>query len=468
MVFNSYQYAVFLPIVLGLYWVIKGHRRQNLLLLGASYIFYGAWDIRFLALMWLTTLVDFAVGRRLERLDDDRARRRTLVISLVVNLGVLATFKYFGFFADSLVALADGVGLHLSEPTLTVLLPIGISFYTFHGISYTVDVYRREIRAEHHLPTFAVFVAYFPQLVAGPIGRAQVQLPQFSRDRAAPDADRVRSALSLILLGLVKKVVIADGLAPLVTQVFSASSTAPAPTLVLGAYGFALQIYGDFSGYSDIARGSSRLFGIELLENFRQPYLSSDVAEFWRRWHISLSTWLRDYLYIPLGGNRRGARRTSVNLMITMALGGLWHGASWTFVAWGVLHGAFLVVHHARPARAGVRLSRGRRLLSVLVTFHLVVAAWVFFRAEDLADALRYLGGIATLRGGPIYWSLAAQLAISASLALAVDLLQRRSGREDFASRWVVPARGALAGAAAFAIVVFSGGPGAPFIYFQF
>ena len=332
MVFNSYAFALFLPIVLGGYWLLKGHRRQNAWLLVASYVFYGAWDVRFLLLMWFTTLVDFFVGKRLQREGDERTRRRVLALSLVVNLGVLATFKYFGFFTDSFASLASSVGVEVDPPTLQLLLPIGISFYTFHGISYTVDVYRRHIDAVDDLPTFAVFVAYFPQLVAGPIGRATIQLPQFQNDRELPDADHARSGAWLILIGLLKKIVIADSLAPLVNETWAAVETRSALALVLAAIGFSLQIYGDFSGYTDIARGVSRLFGIELLRNFDQPYLSRNITEFWRRWHISLSTWLRDYLYVPLGGNRKTARRTSFNLFATMLLGGLWHGAAWTFV----------------------------------------------------------------------------------------------------------------------------------------
>ena len=467
MVFNSYAFALFLPVVLGGYWLLRGHRRQNLWLLAASYVFYAAWDVRFLALMWFTTVVDFVVGRRLQHLaDDDRARRRTLLASLVANLGVLAAFKYYGFFVDSFDALAGRVGLELSPPVLHLLLPVGISFYTFHGISYTVDVYRRQIDAVDDLPTFAVFVAYFPQLVAGPIGRAQSQLPQFTTDRTPPDGDRVASAVSLILLGLVKKVVVADALAGSVDQVFASSARASSATLLLGAYGFALQIYGDFSGYTDIARGVSRLFGIELLENFRQPYLSHSITEFWRRWHISLSTWLRDYLYVPLGGNRRGRRRTTINLLLTMVIGGLWHGAAWTFVAWGAIHGVLLAIDRRR--RPAAHPGRGRRLVEVAVTFHLVVAAWVVFRASSIHQAVTYLTRLPTAGVGPVDWSLLAAVVVSGAIVLAVDLAQQRADREDVALAWPAPVQGALAGVAVLLLVLYSGGAGAPFIYFRF
>jgi D-alanyl-lipoteichoic acid acyltransferase DltB (MBOAT superfamily) len=465
MVFNSYAFAIFLPIVLGGYWLLRGHRRQNLFLLGASYVFYGAWDPRFLLLMWFTTLVDYVVGRRLQREGDDHARRRILAVSLVVNLGVLATFKYFGFFTDSFVDLAGRVGLEVSTPTLKLLLPIGISFYTFHGISYTVDVFRRHIDAEEDLATFAVFVAYFPQLVAGPIGRAQIQLPQFQHDRTPPDADTARSGVWLILLGLLKKIVIADSLAPFVNETFRLAGERSALALVLGAIAFSLQIYGDFSGYTDIARGVSRLFGIELLRNFDQPYLSRNITEFWRRWHISLSTWLRDYLYVPLGGNRKGASRTSFNLFATMLLGGLWHGAAWTFVAWGALHGMFLMVSHRRnrPIRTGLR-----SIPSVVVTFGLVTFAWIFFRADTLSDALRYIEGIVTLQGGTTDWSLLVLLALLGPLLLALDLAQRAKGDDAFLASLPAPVQGVTVGASVLLLVVFSGGAGEPFIYFQF
>jgi D-alanyl-lipoteichoic acid acyltransferase DltB (MBOAT superfamily) len=464
-VFNSYTFAIFLPIVLGGYWLLRGHKRQNLLLLVASYVFYGAWDVRFLLLMWFTTLVDYAVGRKLQSETDDKVRQRVLIVSLIVNLGVLATFKYFGFFTDSFASLADSVGVQVNPPTLQLLLPIGISFYTFHGISYTVDVYRRHIDAVDDLPTFAVFVAYFPQLVAGPIGRATVQLPQFQSDRTPPDGDKARSGVWLILIGLVKKIVIADSLAPMVNQTWAAADRQSAVTLVLAAIGFSLQIYGDFSGYTDIARGVSRLFGIELLRNFDQPYLSRNITEFWRRWHISLSTWLRDYLYVPLGGNRRGASRTSFNLFATMLLGGLWHGAAWTFVIWGALHGAFLMISHRRnrPILTGLR-----SIPSVVITFGLVTFAWIFFRADSLSSALHFIEGIVTLRGGSIDWSLLALLAFVGPLTLLIDMTQRVKGDDAFLASLPSPMQGVTVGASVLLLVVFSGGAGEPFIYFQF
>jgi len=488
-VFNSLEYALFLPVVLGLYWLLP-HRPQNALLLVASYVFYGAWDVRFLGLMMVSTVTDFTVGRLLARTDDDARRKRIFMISLIVNLGILGFFKYFNFFIDSAAGLLQGLGLQPNLPTLRVLLPIGISFYTFHGISYTFDVYRRHIDATDDLLTFACFVAYFPQLVAGPIGRAHIQLPQFEQSRKRPPAEDVRSALFLILLGLFKKVAIADGLAPFVSRAFGSASSAGAPTLLIGMYAFALQIYGDFSGYSDIARGSSRLFGIELIKNFDQPYLSRNITQFWRTWHISLSTWLRDYLYVPLGGNRRGELAVYRNLMITMLLGGLWHGARWTFVIWGGLHGIFLAAHRAfskrRPAVESERLParpveergrvregpppfRARDILPALGTFHLVCLAWIFFRADSFHQAFNFIAGILTFRHhGKIDANAVWILAFAVVAILVIDLVQRNEGTDTPVITWRPVLRGVAYATLLVPIILFSGGATVPFIYFQF
>lgn len=472
MVFNSFEYAVFLPLVIALYRPL-GLRNQNRLLLVASYVFYGFFDWRFLGLMWLSTLVDYQVGRALAREADDARRRRIFLVSLVVNLGILGFFKYANFFSASANEFLGRVGLHGDFPTLRVLLPIGISFYTFHGISYTFDVYRRHIRPANGLLTFACFVAYFPQLVAGPIGRAHVQLPQIERPRPKPTRDDVRSALFLVLLGLFKKVAIADALAPFVNEAFGRAHSASGPSLLIGVYCFALQIYGDFSGYTDIARGSSRLFGIELLNNFDQPYLSRSVTEFWRRWHISLSNWLRDYLYIPLGGNRRGEGAMYRNLMITMVLGGLWHGAAWTFVVWGALHGAFLVVERVRGIDRGASREptawRWRTdLVPTLVTFHLVSLAWVFFRAASFGEAFDVVRGIVTWRGGAVDSDAVVLLVLAAVAVITIDLIQRNGRSEAAVLRWPSAARGLAFGSMLVPILVFSGGTPVQFIYFQF
>ena len=468
-VFNSLEYAVFLPFVMLAYYGLR-HRQQNVLLLVASYVFYGAWDWRFLGLLALSTVVDYAAALRLSRSEDPGRRRLLLFASLGTNLAILGTFKYFGFFVSSAEAMLGSVGLAPSTPVLEVVLPVGISFYTFQSMSYTIDVYRRHLCATPSLIDFALYVAYFPQLVAGPIERATRLLPQISAPRTRPDGDAVRSALVLIGLGLVKKVVVADTLAPVVNEAFATSASAGWLTLLIGTYAFALQIYCDFSGYSDIARGSSRLLGIELTRNFAQPYLSRSITEFWRTWHISLSSWLRDYLYVPLGGNRRGPRRTSINLAVVMLLGGLWHGAAWTFVIWGGLHGLYLAAERRRGVRADQDpgVPRTRDLPAVLATFHLVCLAWVFFRAESFGQAGDVLVGLLTLRPGGVALTSAALVLAAGVVVLSVDFAQRRSGRHAPVLGWPALARGATYGVGTVALLVFSGGATAPFIYFQF
>ena len=327
MLFNSWEYFVFLPVVLLLYYSLT-RRWQNHLLLAASYIFYSWWDWRFTVLLVISTIVDFYLGIAIHQAEEPRHRRRLLVISCIVNFGMLGFFKYFNFFSDSAAHLLQSLGLHAHPIVLQIILPAGISFYTFQTMNYVIDIYRREMQPTRNILTYATFVSYFPHLVAGPIIRAELLLPQLENERVV-DNQKFRGGCLLILIGLFKKVVIADSLAPDVTPYFTHPATYSSLVLLKGLYYFSLQIYCDFSGYTDIARGTSRLLGIELPENFNQPYLSQTITEFWRRWHISLSSWLRDYLYIPLGGNRRGRLRTYGNLMLTMVLGGLWHGANW-------------------------------------------------------------------------------------------------------------------------------------------
>jgi alginate O-acetyltransferase complex protein AlgI len=468
--FNSLQYAAFLPLVLIAYWALR-RRAQNVLLLVASYVFYGAFNWRFLGLLMLSTVTDYVVGRLLERTDDDRRRKRIFLISLAVNLGILGFFKYFDFFLTDGARVLGSLGLDVSPPVLRILLPVGISFYTFHGISYTFDVYRRHIQPSRSLLDFAVFVAFFPQLVAGPIGRAHLQLPQFARDRERPDWPQIRRALLLILLGLFKKIAIADMLAPYVNNAFSSPDTTSAIGLVVGAWAFAFQIYGDFSGYSDIARGSAFLLGVDLPENFNQPYLSRSITEFWRRWHISLSNWLRDYLYVPLGGNRRGGMATYRNLFLTMLIGGLWHGAAMTFVVWGGLHGLYLAGERRFNRAAQEDTSRPwslRDLPRTFLTFQLVCVAWVFFRAESLGDALHYLGRIVRLEGGATDRTAVALLAAGAAAAFLIDYAQHRTRDHTPMLRWNPALRGLAYGLMLIPIIIFSGGTPVPFIYFEF
>ena len=475
MVFNSLQYLVFFPLVFAVYWQLK-RRGQNVLLLLASWFFYAMWDWRFLGLMLLTTGVDFGVGRYLAMTEDEKKRKLAFGLSLGLNLTVLGFFKYFNFFVGSAADLLQTFGLDASEPTLRVLLPVGISFYTFHGISYTFDVFRHDIEPADDLLDFAVFVAFFPQLVAGPIGRAHLQLPQFEHERPPLRWEQARSGLCLILLGLFKKVAIADALAPFVDRTFTEPGRASWISLLGGAYAFALQIYGDFAGYSDVARGSSRLLGIELPLNFEQPYLSRNITVFWRTWHISLSNWLRDYLYIPLGGNRGSRAKTYRNLMLTMVLGGLWHGAAWTFVAWGTLNGLYLCAHRwftERPGGAGdAHNGIGRftwsDVLPAIGTFQLVVFAWIFFRSASFAEAFDVITGILTLQGGVTEWGSLFLVGALGIVTIAIDIAQRNTDTHTPMLDLPPALQGALYGAFVVAIVLFSGGATVPFIYFQF
>ncbi len=472
MLFNSYTFAVFLPVVLLVYYAL-GHRRQNLWLLAASYFFYGCWDYRFLSLILISTVVDFVSGFRIDRSASPAGRKAWLALSVCVNLGILGFFKYFDFFSESTIQLFRLVGLEASTVTLNFVLPVGISFYTFQTMSYTIDIYRGKMKPTHDLPTFALYVAYFPQLVAGPIERAVRLLPQLQRPRCVT-TEHLSSGAVLILIGLFKKLVLADSVADSVDAVFADPANASSAVLLRTAYLFAIQIYCDFSGYSDIARGTSRLFGIELVENFNQPYLSTNITEFWRRWHMSLSSWLRDYLYIPLGGNRRGTGRTYANLLTTMFLGGLWHGANWTFVVWGLIHGAYLVAHKlilgGRKPAERVRVSSVADTLrsagKLLLTLHLVVLTWIFFRSPDVGAGFHYVCNILAWQGGePFHWFNPLLLLL---LLMLVDVPQyvRRDHTAILRAPW--PLRGAYYATLTLLLLVMGGEVGEPFIYFQF
>lgn len=384
MSFNSWQFLALAAVVYPLYFRLP-HGAQNWLLLIASYVFYGAWDVRFLLLIAGSTLIDYVVALRLDHTTDRARRRRWLTVSLVGNLGALAFFKYFGFFVESASVALESLGIPAARLRLDIVLPVGISFYTFQTMSYTIDVYRGELKATRSLRDFALFVAYFPQLVAGPIERASRLLPQIINPRRV-SLDQISQGLWLISWGLFKKVAIADNLAIIVDRTFSLNSGASGAEYLIAIYAFAYQIYCDFSGYSDIARGLAACMGIDLMVNFNRPYLATDPRDFWRRWHISLSTWLRDYLYIPLGGSRGGVLTTYFALFLTMVLGGLWHGANWTFVLWGVYHGLLLIIHRMWTERAGARMPDTflGTAVSRVVMFHLVCAGWLLFRADSL------------------------------------------------------------------------------------
>lgn len=471
MLFNSPEYGLFLVVVLAAYYVLA-LPAQNVLLLIASYVFYGFWDYRFCALLAASTLVDYFCGRIIERSEQPALRRRTLSVSLAFNLGMLGFFKYFNFFIDSAATALRGVGVDPHLPTLSIILPAGISFYTFQTLSYTLDVYRGHARAERNFITFALYVAYFPQLMAGPIERPARLLPRLAAKRRVTP-EHISEGVTLILSGLVKKVAIADFVAGQVGVAFDQTREQSATTLVIGVYLFALQIYGDFSGYSDIARGSSRLLGVELMPNFAQPYLAASFREFWRRWHISLSQWLRDYVYVSLGGNRGSVWRTMRNLMITMLLGGLWHGANWTFVAWGFLHGLFLVLERvltgmgAGLSNVPLVIRRLGRAVAWLAVLHCVLLAWVLFRAASINDAWIYLTRIFSADWVVELPALRA-LGVAGALMLAMDVPQYLSRDQLVLARGRPALRACVLGTMLIAIICTWSADYVPFIYFQF
>lgn len=403
MLFNSLDFAVFLPTVFFLYWfVAKGRLKlQNLLMTIASYVFYAWWDWRFLSLILFSTLVDYSAGLGLKRQENRRKRKCILWTSIVINLGILGFFKYYNFFLASFINAFSFFGAQIPGRSLNIILPVGISFYTFQTLSYTIDVYNRKLEPAEDFISFAAFVSFFPQLVAGPIERATNLLPQFRSERHF-DYSRATDGLRQMLWGLVKKVLIADSCAKYADMIFNNSGDYPGSALALGAFFFAIQIYGDFSGYSDIAIGTARLFGFNLMKNFDFPYFSRDIAEFWRRWHISLTTWFRDYLYIPLGGSRGGKWMKVRNTFIIFVASGFWHGANWKFVIWGALNAVFflplLLADRNRKNLGAVSPGRclppAKTMFEMLFTFGLVTLTWVFFRADNLAHAVAYLSGI--------------------------------------------------------------------------
>lgn len=472
MIFTELRFLGFFLLVFFLHWSLNSRRGRHAVLLVASYVFYGAWDIRFLGLIAFSTTVDYTLGRLLERTENERRRRGFIVLSLVVNLGLLGTFKYFNFFAASLVELLHALGFAATQPTLQLILPVGISFYTFQSISYTVDVYRRKLPAERDPLTFATFVAFFPQLVAGPIVRAIDFLPQMAMPRRLAEV-AWRPLLLLFLGGYVKKAVLSDNLAPYVDAFFGSPTDFDTPSHLLGIVLYAAQIYCDFSGYSDMAIATAGLLGYRLSRNFNQPYASTSPREFWRRWHMSLSTWLRDYLYIPLGGSRCSPTRMQVNLILTMLLGGLWHGAASTFLIWGALHGLALVANHHWTRLRGPDVqsnSVAERFCGWLVTMLVVLVGWVFFRATSATDALTVLRGLWSSSGTrtlppQLWFYLGAALAIHLLLAAypqAVDRLAARIGRISWAT--FAFGYGMLVGAA----LCFVNTGYRAFIYFQF
>ncbi|KIC64983.1 MBOAT family O-acyltransferase [Chryseobacterium taiwanense] len=405
MLFNSFSFLIFLPIVFILYWFVfhKKFQYQNILLLFASFYFYACWDWRFMFLLLFSILLDYISGIKIQNSSGKHEAKIWLTLSIAINLGFLGFFKYYNFFIESFAELLNGFGLKVNVCLLNIVLPVGISFYTFHGLSYVIDVYKKRISSEKNFVDYAVFVSYFPLLVAGPIERATHLLPQIQRKRTF-NYEQAVDGLRQILWGFFKKMVIADNCAPLVNEIFNNYHSESSITLVLGVILFAFQIYGDFSGYSDIALGVSRLFGIELLKNFAFPYFSRDIAEFWRRWHISLSSWFRDYLYIPLGGSKGGLWMKVRNTFAIFLVSGFWHGANWTFIIWGGLNAIyFLPLLLANTNRQNLEVVAKGRLLpnlkeffQVIITFAITCFAWIFFRADSVSEALMYIKNMCT------------------------------------------------------------------------
>lgn len=417
MLFNSLPFAVFLPIVFAVYWALHNSlRSQNIMLLTASYIFYGWWDARFLSLIVASTVVDYLLGQYLAAATNALKRKLLLTASMIFNLGLLGVFKYYNFFMENFMEIANSVGLHTNPILLKIALPVGISFYTFQTMSYTIDIYRKQLEPTKDFIAFAAFVGYFPQLVAGPIERASNLLPQMSKRRYF-DYQKAVDGMRQALWGFFKKVVIADAVAPLVDQAFGDPSGFSAIALITGALLFSIQIYCDFSGYSDIAIGISKIFGIDLMQNFRTPYFSRDIAEFWRRWHISLSTWFRDYLYIPLGGSRGSTALKVRNTFAIFIVSGFWHGANWTFIIWGLINALlFLPLLLAKRNRSNLNDPEISDLHRILLTFSITTIAWIFFRADSLSHAIDYLQNIAI-------WNSGKSLSIKPTLVVYITLL---------------------------------------------
>ncbi len=480
MLFNSITYFYFLILVFGLYWSwseIK-FRRQNILLFIASYCFYGWWDVRFLILIFISSSVDFFLGRAISRQPAKKKKLRLLTWCILINLGMLGFFKYYNFFIDSFSTLAVNFGFQPNLNTLQIILPVGISFYTFQSLSYSIDIYRGRIKPTNDFISFMTFVSFFPQLVAGPIERASDLLPQFLKARTFRK-DQLISGFRFILYGLFKKMVIADRLAYFVDHIYNSPEKYDGTVLLAATFMFGFQIYCDFSGYSDIAIGSARLLGFDLMQNFRTPYLTKSFREFWRRWHISLSTWFRDYVYIPLGGNRVSPARWIFNILLTFTLSGLWHGASLTFIIWGFLHGLFLISEHFTSKF--ISLPKRILWLGYPVTFILVNLSWVFFRADSLEQSLTILSTFKNLNlemlskawsffaGNNEFREYTLSLLVSFPLFLLLELQIQQTDFDTFLRKHGSIFRWSTYLFLAFMILIFGVLNNAPqFIYFQF
>lgn len=481
MLFNSIEFAIFLPIVFILYWFVfqKNLKLQNLFIVIVSYIFYGWWDWRFLFLIVFSTAQDYFLARMLINEENERKRKWILATSIITNLSFLGFFKYYNFFVDNFITAFTFLGMKPNIHTLQILLPVGISFYTFQTLSYTIDVYKRKMEATKDFVAFSAFVSFFPQLVAGPIERATHLLPQFYKKRVF-NYDLAKNGMKQILWGFFKKMVIADNCAIYANEIFANSETASGSTLVLGALFFTFQIYGDFSGYSDIAIGTSRLFGFDLMKNFSFPYFSRSVAEFWRRWHISLNTWFRDYLYFPLGGSRNGMAMQVRNTFIIFLVSGFWHGANWTFIIWGLANAIFIMPsiimktnrNHLEIVAKEKIFPSFKELTNIVFTFGLIVFTWIFFRAENVGHAFTYISGIfdKSILSFPDLNKAALATLILIFFFMAIEWLGRQS---NYALEKLLLSQSRFVRWAFYSLIIlliglFMQTNETPFIYFQF
>jgi len=480
MLFNSLDYAIFFTVIFGSYWYLqrRGIRAQNILLLLSSYFFYGCWDWRFLFLLMFSTGLDYFTGIRIHEAKSIAWKKAWLIISVGINLGFLGFFKYFNFFIASAKRLLGTIGSETEFSSLDIILPVGISFYTFHGLSYVFDIYRGKIEPTKNVVNYCLFVSFFPLLVAGPIERATHLLPHIKAKRTF-DYSKAVDGMRQILWGLFKKIVVADTCAEAVNLIFKASPQLEGSTLAIGAVFFAIQIYGDFSGYSDIALGSARLLGFELLQNFSFPYFSRDIAEFWRKWHISLTSWFRDYLYVPLGGSKVGTLRRINNTIIVFLVSGFWHGANWTFIAWGLYNAVCfipLLITNKNRLNMGVvaegkSLPTLKELIQMIATFMVVCLGWIFFRAGSMGQAIQYISSIFTLKIFTLpdntYFSNVIYMLIAIMLIIEWNGRHGRYALENLQLRIKTPLRLVLYIAIACSIILFSGVE-EEFIYFQF
>ncbi len=479
MLFNSIDFAIFLPIVFMLYWFVtyKNLKLQNLLIVISSYIFYGWWDWRFLSLILFSTILDYSIGISLSKQVNQNKRKMLLWISILMNLGFLGFFKYYNFFLANFMTAFSFFGTEINANSLNIILPVGISFYTFQTLSYTIDVYKRQLETTKDFIAFSAFVSFFPQLVAGPIERATNLLPQFYTKRYF-DYSKTVDGMRQILWGLFKKIVIADNCAQYANIIFNNSSEYSGSTLVLGAIFFTFQIYGDFSGYSDIAIGTSRLFGFNLKQNFAFPYFSRDIAEFWRRWHISLSSWFRDYLYIPLGGSRGRTKNKIRNVFIIFLVSGFWHGANWTFIIWGALNAFYFLPifitnnnrNNLNIVAQGKYLPNLKEFLLMSLTFILTVFAWIFFRAENIGHAISYINNIfsPTLFESSEIFPLGLLLLILFFLSIEWMNRNKQYGLEKFNKQKFKFLDVLLLYTVFWSIVIWNSSKEVEFIYFQF